>query len=115
MEITSREYEGWIILDVDGSVRGRSSGQLREECQAFIDKGCRLLCVNFARINFVDSTGLGGLIHCFQKIKALGGNMVLLSLSDDIYDLFEMTSIDKLFTIVDTESELVGLIGHPNT
>jgi len=106
MEIQKREYQGWVVLDIDGSVRGRSSSVLKDECQRQIDSGCRSLCINFSRISFIDSTGLGGLIHSYQKIKTLGGQMVLLALSDDIYDLFEMTSINKLFTIIESEAEL---------
>ncbi len=49
------------------------------------------------------------LITCHQDLKGSSGQLILMNLSDDIYDLFEMTSIDRLFEIVDNESELLKL------
>ena len=57
-------------------------------------------------VGFIDSSGVGMLITCHQDLKAAGGQLVLMKLSDDIYDLFEMTSIDRLFEIVENEEDL---------
>lgn len=109
MEISKRNRGDWTILEIDGNIRGRNAIDIKEICHEIIESGTRKLAVNFAKILSIDSTGLGGLISCHQRMQGLEGKMALMNLSDDIYDLFTMTSIDKLFPIVDSEAELKTL------
>ena len=106
MEITIRNNKKWNILDIQGNIRGKESDQIKELCNKCIKESKLYLVANFEKVNFIDSTGLGSLIHCHQNVKAAGGNLLLMNLSENIYDLFEMTSVDKLFEILDSEDEL---------
>ena len=49
------------------------------------------------------------LIRCLQEARGRGGDLRLMKLSEDIHDLFEMVAIDRLFTIFQSEEEVVPL------
>ena len=106
MEISVRNNDKWHILDITGNIRGKKSDQIKEITSECIQSSKLFLVANFENVNFIDSTGLGSLIHCHQNVKSAGGDLLLMNLSDNIYDLFEMTSVDKLFEILDSEDEL---------
>jgi anti-anti-sigma factor len=108
MEIKMRTSGKWTVLDISGHIKGSEVSHFRAAIQRAISEKKLYLVANMADVGFIDSSGVGMLITCHQDLKAAGGRLVLMRLSDDIYDLFEMTSIDRLFEIVDNEEELAS-------
>jgi anti-sigma B factor antagonist len=108
MDIKLRTSGKWSILDISGHIKGSEVSHFRAAIQRAIAEKKLFLVANMHDVGFIDSSGVGMLITCHQDLKAAGGQLVLMKLSDDIYDLFEMTSIDRLFEIVDTEEELAA-------
>ncbi len=108
MEIKQRVNGKWHILDITGHIKGNEVSHFRLAIQKAIQEKKLFLVANMADVGFIDSSGVGMLITCHQDLKAAGGRLILMRLSDDIYDLFEMTSIDRLFEIVDNEEELAN-------
>lgn len=108
MEIKVRTSGKWNVLDIIGHIKGSEVTHFRTAIQKAIADKKLFLVANMAEVGFIDSSGVGMLITCHQDLKAAGGRLILMRLSDDIYDLFEMTSIDRLFEIVDNEEELAS-------
>jgi len=107
MEIKARHLGRWKVLDIAGHIKGGDAGRFRSEVHKALAEQNFHLAANLKDVSFIDSSGVGTLITCHQDLKAAGGQLILLNLSDDIYDLFEMTSIDRLFEILDGEETLV--------
>ncbi len=110
MEVSIRNKNKWQILDIKGNIRGKESENLKQVCRENLKDGNLYIVANFENVSFIDSTGLGALIHCHQNMKSAGGDLLLMNLSENIYDLFEMTSVDKLFEILDSEMELADKV-----
>lgn len=106
MEIKVRNNGKWNVLDISGHIKGSEVSHFRSAIQKSIQEKNLFLVANMHDVGFIDSSGVGMLITCHQDLKSAGGRLILMRLSDDIYDLFEMTSIDRLFEIIDTEEEL---------
>jgi len=108
MDIKQRAVKKWHILDISGHIKGSEVSQFRSAIQKAIGDKQVFVVANMHDVGFIDSSGVGMLITCHQDLKSVGGQLVLMNLSDDIYDLFEMTSIDRLFEIVDNEADLAA-------
>ncbi|MEO7426776.1 MAG: STAS domain-containing protein [Fibrobacteria bacterium] len=108
MDIKLHTSGKWHVLDISGHIKGSEVTHFRAAIQKSIAEQKLFLVANMQDVGFIDSSGVGMLITCHQDLKAAGGQLVLMRLSDDIYDLFEMTSIDRLFEIVDNEEELAS-------
>lgn len=106
MEIRQRVAGKWLILDIVGHIKGSEVSQFRASVQKALSEEHTFVVANMHEVGFIDSSGVGMLITCHQDLKSVNGRLVLMNLSDDIYDLFEMTSIDRLFEIVDNEKDL---------
>jgi anti-sigma B factor antagonist len=61
--------------------------------------------VNFEGVNYMSSNVLGMLVNSLMKIVKKGGHMRLASVDREIYQLFEITGLKKLFKCNDTLSE----------
>ena len=52
--------------------------------------------VDFARVTFVDSSGLGVLIGAQRRARAAGGDVTVTNLRASLRTVFELTGLDKL-------------------
>lgn len=109
MEINRHSFNDWEVIEVRGAFRGKESSKFKEACTECLQQGKKKLAVDFHWVTFIDSTGMGTLIHVRQLVVESYGKLVLMRLGEEIYDLFEMTSVDQLFRILDSVDELETL------
>ena len=65
--------------------------------------GRRKILLNFGNVEFLSSAALGKLITMNRKVQAVRGKLVLCNISKEIREVFEITKLDKLFTILADE------------
>ena len=63
-----------------------------------IESGHSRLVIDLARVDKVDSTGIGALVGLLKRI-GFRGEMVLCGMSDAVARLFRLTRMDKVFPI----------------
>lgn len=61
--------------------------------------GRRKILLNFSKVEFLSSAALGKLITLNRKVQAVRGKLILCSIMPDIKEVFQITKLDKLFTI----------------
>ncbi len=108
MKIVQSKSGDFTVVAIEGEVDLNSSPQLRKLFSELIDKGTAKIVVNFAKVSYIDSSGLATLIEMMQRQKKDQSSMSLVEMSDKVKSLFEITKLDKLFTIYHTQAEAVG-------
>ena len=84
-----------------------------EQLFSLVDEsGRRKLLLNFHNVDFLSSAALGKLITLNKKLQALGGKLVLCEISPTIYEVFEITKLDKFFTIQKEEKRRCSRSRH---
>jgi anti-sigma B factor antagonist len=74
--------------------------ELQKAFQAVIEKNeGKKLVLNFANVNFMTSALLGLLIRIHKKVCESGGRLQLSNLDSNIYKVFEITQLTKVFDI----------------
>ncbi len=66
------------------------------------------LLLNFSNVEFLSSAALGKLITLDKKMKALGGKLKLSNIRPEIYEVFAITKLNKLFDIKDDEADALA-------
>jgi len=61
--------------------------------------GRRKILLNFKKVEFLSSAALGKLITLNRKVQAVRGKLILCSITAEIKEVFQITKLDKLFTI----------------
>jgi len=99
IEITKKE-EGHVDIHLDGSFDASNSNQVKEEFTDCLNEGYKNYSLDFEKVEFVDSSGLGVLVGFYKKVKIGDGQLSLKNLNDSVMKIFELTQLDKVFKIV---------------
>ena len=83
--------------------------ELGRELFALVEEEQRKnLLLNFSAVGFLSSSALGKLITLDKKVKAHGGKLKLSNIRPEIYEVFAITKLNKLFEIKDDEAEALA-------
>ena len=108
MKTESRQIRGVAILDLSGRiVLGDGSAALRDAIRDLAASGQKLILLNLADINYIDSSGLGELVASFATIRRQGGQLKLLKLTTRVHDLMQVTKLYTVFDVYNSESEAI--------
>jgi len=66
------------------------------------------LLLNFSTVDFLSSAALGKLITLDKKMKAHGGTLKLSNIRPEIYEVFAITKLNRLFDIKDDEADALA-------
>ena len=66
------------------------------------------LLLNFSSVDFLSSAALGKLITLDKKMKAAGGTLKFSNIRAEIYEVFVITRLNRLFDIKDDEAEALA-------
>ena len=61
--------------------------------------GRRKLLLNFRNVEYLSSAALGKFITLNKKVNSAGGRLILCGIDPQIYEVFEITKLNKLFNI----------------
>ena len=71
-----------------------------EQLFSLVDQeGRRNLLLNFGNVEYLSSAALAKLITLNKKLQQVGGRLVLCNIDPQIYEVFEITKLDKFFNI----------------
>jgi anti-sigma B factor antagonist len=69
------------------------------------DAGRRKVVLNFGKVEYLSSAALGKLITLNKKLQAAGGRLALCSIASEIFEVFVITGLQKVFKIYKDEQE----------
>jgi anti-sigma B factor antagonist len=109
LEITRREREGIVLLDLKGRITaGAEATAFRAAFEEVTSQpGARLL-LNMAEVDYIDSTGLGAMVMCSKKATNSNGVAKLVNVNRRSIELLVMTRIDTLFEVFEDEIDAVN-------
>jgi anti-sigma B factor antagonist len=109
LEIQEREREGIVILDLKGRlIVGEPVSSLREKVREMIDDGKLNIILDLENVDYIDSTGLGGLVISFTSVKKGGGALKILKLSKRNIELLILTKLTTVFEIFMDEQDAIN-------
>lgn len=73
-------------------------------------EGRKKIVLNFANVEFLSSAALGKLIGFDKRVKQHGAELVLSNIRPEIYEVFAITKLTKLFVIKDSEADALAVI-----
>ncbi|MBM3797940.1 MAG: STAS domain-containing protein [Acidobacteria bacterium] len=108
LSLTRREREGVVILDLKSRlVAGEESTQLRDTIKGMATGPVNVI-LNLADVDYIDSTGLGGLVICFTTVRKAGGMVKLLNLTRRNIELLVLTKLETVFQVFTDEQDAVN-------
>lgn len=91
---------GRIVLGVESSA-------LREKVNALLASGTKKIILNVARVEYIDSSGLGILVALSRAAKSHGASLALCNLGSHFEGVMQMTRLLTVFDTYKTEADAV--------
>jgi len=109
LEIEQKEREGVVLVKLDGRITvGKEATALRTAVDGLNTAGRRNLVLDLARVDYIDSTGLGALVMISTTMRKNGGNVKLLNLNRRNIELLVMTKLATVFEIFNDEQDAIN-------
>ncbi len=94
------------VVSVQGEIDVYSSPKLKEKIMELFEAGSETFAVDLTKVSYIDSTGLGVLIGALRRAREKNGNVILVFSSQRLKRIFEITGLDKNFTIYENSDSL---------
>jgi anti-sigma B factor antagonist len=98
LSLTTRTIEpDVIVVELTGRITlGRESSQIEAQVVKLLQGGARKLVIDLAKVDYVDSTGIGIIAYCFGKITQAGAMCRVAGAKGLVMDLFKITRLDSV-------------------
>jgi stage II sporulation protein AA (anti-sigma F factor antagonist) len=110
MDIVETRSGDVVTLALKGRVDGSSSSAFETRVLTHIDAGDRLLILDLAQLDYINSLGLRVFTLAAKRLKPLGGRIVLCALQPSIKQLFDIAGFSTIFAIAATREEAAALL-----
>ena len=107
MEVKVSQVEEIAVFQVNGEINISTSPELKKH---FEKLPAKKVVVNLERVTYIDSSGLATLVEMLKKTRSQGGALGLAGMSEKVKSLFEITKLDKLFSISSGQEEAITKI-----
>ena len=101
------------VISLTGEVDLYTAPEFKQQLLEVIGQGGKEVVVDFSGTTFIDSTTLGVLVGGVKRLRTNDGQLSLVCSDRNITKIFEITGLDKVFTIYPTREEAVSAIGSP--
>jgi anti-sigma B factor antagonist len=112
------EYRGDIcVLRLEGRfATGQDSLYLHTKAEELKGSGYLKVLVDFARVDYVDSTGIGFLIGIYTSVKKSQlGRFALANVNRRVREVLELTRLAQIIQIYPSEAAALEALGNGKT
>ncbi len=102
-----RTVEKSAVIDIAGDLDAHTSVQLERAIQDLIDKKQHNLIINFSKLNYISSAGLGVFMAFIDDVRSKGGDIKFSNMPDKIFQVFDLLGFPMLYEIYTDEKEAV--------
>ena len=96
------------VLAVRGDADLHSAPELRERIRGAIDDGANIVVVDLSATTLIDSTSLGVLLGGMKRLRQQDGQIRLVVPRPEVRRVFEITMLDRIFPLHDTQEEALA-------
>ena len=108
---TDKVDEATYVISLTGEVDLYTAPEFKQQLLDVISEGGKDIVVDFSATTFIDSTTLGVLVGGVKRLRAQDGRLTLVSSDRNITKIFEITGLDRVFTIYPTRDEALAKAG----
>lgn len=103
MVLKAREHDNVVIFDLEGEIRRSDTAavSLHQLVKEQLERGKRELLLNFEKVPFIDSFGVGEILASYISTQNLGGRLKLAGVSPRLYLVFQVTQLTRVLDIQD--------------
>ncbi len=109
MQIAPRNAQGSVIFDISGDIDLANSPAMRKVLLGEIkEKRTPKVLLNLKNVRYIDSSGIASLVEGLKASRDSGGRLILYGLSPSVREVMELSRLQKIFEIYDSEEQALA-------
>ncbi|MBX3210622.1 MAG: STAS domain-containing protein [Labilithrix sp.] len=97
MNCVRTDENGESRLEIDGALDALTVRDIRPVIDAVVADRPRRVTVDIERLNLIDSSGVGAIVSLFKRVKANGGNVVVVGAKEQPLAVLKLLKLDTVF------------------
>ncbi|MCH7676846.1 STAS domain-containing protein [candidate division KSB1 bacterium] len=109
MKYFEKNIEGLSVFELEGKIMGGTPDciSLCNRVKEVIASGQKNIVIDFDRVRWINSTGIGFMLSCVMTLRREGGEVHFVGLHDRVDYYFKITKIDTVLQIYKNVDEVV--------
>lgn len=108
LDITEHQKEVVTVLTFKGRLTVGESNRVRDKVNEVMATGRNNIIFDLGQVDYIDSTGLGGMVICFTSLKKAGGALKLVNPNKRNVELLLLTKLHTIFEVFTDEQDAVN-------
>jgi len=101
MNLQTRQEGDIEIVQMEGSLDGKSAPEVREQLRPILARAQKLI-LDMTKVDYLSSAGLRLLLLTYREVRAARGKVVLLGVSREIQTVMSHTGFLSFFVLSDS-------------
>lgn len=85
------------VVEVSGKLTSFESGALRNSIARLLKEGHKQILLNLSGLAYLDSSGIGDLVHTYMSVIKSGGEMKVVGLTEKVEEILKITQLYQVF------------------
>lgn len=85
------------VVEVSGKLTSFESGALRNSIARLLKEGRKQILLNLSGLVYLDSSGIGDLVHSYMSVIKSGGEMKVVGLTEKVEEILKITQLYQVF------------------
>lgn len=114
MKVTTTHVQTLPILTLHGRFDAHEVSTVSKELKPYSQQPPANILVDLADVTFIDSQGLATLVQVLKHCREHGGDLQICNLAQPVRIIFELTRLDKAFTVhPDRATAVAAMLSSP--
>ena len=109
LELSISKVDSISLVSLKGTIiAGNDKELLMAKAEELLNAGETRIILDLGQVNYVDSTGIGALVHIHTTAERGGAAVKLLNLTKRIHDVLQITRLSTVFGIYSDLQKAIG-------
>lgn len=95
------------VLNIEGYLDAHTAPAFESSIKQLVDEDRNKIIVNFEKLSYISSAGLGVFMGFIEDIRAKEGDIKMSNMTEKVFKIFDLLGFPSLYEIVDEEDEAI--------
>ena len=101
MQVTIKSVNDVVLIELEGSLDGKTAPEVQKQLLPTAEVQ-RKVILDMTGVSYISSAGLRVLLLLYRQLKAKGGRIALVGMTEEIMDVMSNTGLLNFFLISDS-------------
>ncbi len=106
--VRRKDLENVSVLALEGYLDAHTAPKFEDALRQLVDEGRYNILVNFEKLEYISSAGLGVFMGFIENVRAKGGDIKMCNMSEKVFKIFDLLGFPALYDIVPREEDALA-------